>query len=146
MPEIEITVQYVNFPKEGKRRGNVKTSDGVYYWTDAATLKRFSQGEVCTIQYDTAPKDGGGEWRTIVRKISTSAAAPAPNFRSQTSPKDSQQIFVTALLKEMVSGADTQATVIAKGNFLKAAYQALFGTEAKQITEAQLDDQIPDQF
>ena len=146
MPEIEITCQYINPPKEGKRRGNIKSAEGEYYWTDGTMLKRFSKGEVCTIEYDTAPKDGGGEWRTIKRKISTSAAAPAPNFRSQTSPKDSQQIFVTALLKEMVSATDTQASVIAKGNFLKAAYQALFGTEAKQTTEAQLNDEIPDQF
>ena len=106
MPEIEITAQYVNPAKPGKRMGSVKSSEGDYYGCDPIMLKRFTPGEVCTIEYSTRPKDGGGEWRTIVRKISTSAAAPAPNFRSQTSPKDSQQIFVTALLKEMVSTAD----------------------------------------
>jgi hypothetical protein len=146
MPEIEITCQYVNFPKEGKRRGSIKTSEGVYYWTDAAMLKRFSVGEVCTIEYDTAPKDGGGEWRTIKRKISTSTAPPQAQFRHPTAPKDSIQIFVTALLKGMVTPQDTQASVIAKGNMLKAAYQNLFGTEAKQTTEAQFNDEIPDKF
>ena len=146
MPEVEITVQYVNFPKEGKRRGSIKTAEGEYYWADAATLKRFSKGEVCTLEYDSSPKEGGGEWRTIKRKVSTSATAPVPQFRNPTAPKDSIQIFVTAILKGMVSPQDTQASIIAKGNMLKAAYQNLFGTEAKQTTEAQLDDQIPDQF
>ena len=146
MAEAEITVQFINAAKPGKKMGSIKSSEGHYYGCPPNMLGQFSKGEVCTIEYDTAPKDGGGEWRTIKRKISTSAAAPAPNFRSQTSPKDSQQIFVTALLKEMVSATDTQASVIAKGNFLKAAYQALFGTEAKQTTEAQLNDEIPDQF
>ena len=144
MPELEITVQYCNPPKPGKRMGSIKSSEGEYYGCDPVMLKRFTAGEVCTIEYSTSPKDGGGEWRRIVRKISTSASPPAPNFRSQTSPKDSQQIFVTALLKEMVSATDTQASVIAKGNFLKAAYQSLFGTEAKQTTEAVMADEMPE--
>lgn len=144
MPEIEITAQYVNPAKPGKRMGSVKSSEGDYYGCDPIMLKRFTPGEVCTIEYSTRPKDGGGEWRTIVRKISTSAAAPSPQFRNATAPKDSIQIFVTAILKGMVGPTDSQVSIIAKGNMLKAAYTTLFGTEAKQTTEAQMQDEVPE--
>ena len=143
MPEIEITCQYVNKPKEGKKLGSIKSSEGTYYYVDPTMLSRFGVGEVCTIEFDVSDD---GKWKRIKRKISTSAAAPAPTFRSETSPKDSKQIFVTALLKEMVSGDDNQASVIAKGNMLKDAYDTLFGTAAKQTTENQMRDKIPDEF
>jgi len=143
MPEIEITVQYVNFPKPGKKLGSIKSVEGKYYYMEPDSLKRFSEGEVCTIEYNVSDD---GKWQRLTRKISTSAAAPAPTFRSETSPKDSKQIFVTALLKEMVSEADGRDSVLAKGNMLKEVYDRLFGTAAKQITENQLRDSIPDEF
>ena len=144
MPEIEITCQYVNAPKPGKKMGSIKSSEGEYYYVDPAMLQRFSKGEVCTVEYDATPKDGGGEWRRIKRKIATSAAPPQAQFRNATSPKDSVQIFVTACLEQMVSATDTQASIIAKGNMLKMAYEHLFGTPAKQTTENILNDEIPE--
>ncbi len=146
MPEIEITCQYVNAPKPGKRLGSVKSSEGEYYYVDPIMLKRFSVGEVCTIEYEAKPRDGGGEWKTIKRKISTSAAPPVPQIRARTAPADSKQIFVTALLKGMVTPQDTVTTIIAKGGMVKNAYEQLFGTEAKQTTETIMKDEIPDEF
>ena len=144
MPEAEITCQFINHPKEGKRRGSIKSSEGKYYWADGATLKRFSVGEVCTIEYDSKPRDGGGEWLTIKRKVSTSSAPPVPQMRNLTNPKDSEQIFVTAVLKGMTGPQDSQATLVAKINMLRQAYRTTFGAPEKQVTEATLDDQIPE--
>jgi len=141
MPEIEITCQYVNAPKAGKKLGSIKSSEGTYYYTDPAMLSRFSVGEVCTIEFDVSDD---GKWKRIKRKISTSSAPPVPNIRARTSPADSKQIFVVALLKGMVGPTDTQASIIAKGGMLKNAYDNLFGTAEKQTTETVLNDEIPE--
>jgi hypothetical protein len=149
MPEIEITVQFVNAPKAGKRLGSIKSSEGEYYGCDPATLGRFSKGEVCTIEYTETPKDGGGTWKNIKRKISTSSAPPAPSIRNRTDPKDSEQMFVTALLKEALGSGKiepTGAAIVACGSAFKQAYRQLFGDAAKQTTEAVMRDEIPDEF
>ena len=147
MPEAEITIQYVNFPKEGKKRGSIKSSEGKFYWAGADLLRRFTKGEVCVIEYASTPRDDGGEWLTLKRKVSTSAMAPSPAFRNRTDPAEQKQIFVTALLKEFVASGKVEASrtaVVTAGNALKGAYDDLFGSAAKQTTEAQLDDEMPD--
>lgn len=148
MPTAEITCQYVNFPKAGKRRGSIKSSEGDYYWGSDTTLRQFAVGEVCTVEYDTQPKDGGGEWRTIKRKVSTTSPGSTPTqVRNRTNPADSKQIFVTALLKEGIASGKIEPSkvgVVSAGNALKAAYEELFGTPAKQTTEAELNDEIPE--
>ena len=65
-------------------------------------------------------------------------------MRAMTNPKDSKQIFMTALLKEMVVETDTSTSIIQKGKYCSDAYDVLFGSVAKQNTEAELNDSIPD--
>lgn len=55
----EVTVGFVNPPKEGKKRGSIKASDGNYYWGSAAQINLFSKGETCRIEYESSPKEGG---------------------------------------------------------------------------------------
>ena len=149
MPVAEITCQFVNPPKPGKRNGSIKSAEGDYYWGSQATIAEFRQGEVCKIEYTTKPKEGGGEWRTIVKKIGGAPTVP-PGFqtpRQRTNPTDSKQIFVTACLKEFIGVGKVDAnsaSVVAAGNMLKNAYETLFGTPAKQETQDVMGDEIPE--
>ena len=145
MPTAEITVQYLNNPKPGKKMGSVKSSEGDYYNCPPQMLHIFKVGEVCKVEFTERPKEGGGSWKTLVTKLggALSPKGPVP-MRAMTNPKDSQQIFMTALLKEMVIPEDTASGIIQKGRYCKEAYQVLFGTVEKQNTEAEMNDEIPE--
>lgn len=149
MPVVDITVKTVAWPKPGKKKGWVISSEDGFYGCVPGLLTQFKQNEVCKIEYKTAPKDGGGEWMDIIKKIgggmTPMGANPIP--RPRTNPTDSKQIFVTALLKEFIAAGrvDTSKTaVVAAGTALKQAYEELFGSPQKQETEAIMEDQIPD--
>ena len=142
----EITVQYVNPPKEGRKWGSVKSAEGHYYYGPPQMLSVYQPGEVCKIEYEMGGNDG--QLRTLKRKLSQTPPAlarPTPSPpRQRTNPTDSEQMFVTALLKEMVVETDTSTSIIQKGKYCSDAYDVLFGSVAKQTTEAELNDAIPD--
>lgn len=148
MPTVEIVVAYVNQPKPGKRNGTVKSAapDDKYYGCSPAALVQFKVGETCTIEYDTSPKQGGGEWLNLKRKVSTSNVPPVAPLRNRTNPEDSKQMFVTALLKEGISAGNVSLStteIVAVGNAMKDAYDQLFGSAATQTTKALMDDEVP---
>ena len=149
MPVAEITCQFVNPPKPGKRNGSIKSAEGDYYWGSQATIAEFRQGEVVKIEYTTKPKDGGGEWRTIVKKIG--GAPPVspniPQVRARSNPSDSEQIFTTALLKEFIAAGKIElstAEIIAAVNALRSAYRNTFGGTEKQKNDTDMQDEVPD--
>ena len=146
MPTAEITVSYINAAKPGKKMGSIKSAEGDYYYCQPTMLHLFQIGEVCKVEFTERPKEGGGTWKTLVTKLGGGALkplGPAP-MRAMTNPKDSKQIFMTALLKEMVVETDTSTSIIQKGKYCSDAYDVLFGSVAKQNTEAELNDSIPD--
>ena len=143
MPTAEITVSYINQAKPGKKMGSIKSAEGEYYYCAPTMLHLFAVGEVCKVEFTQRPKEGGGNWNTLVTKLGGPLKGTAP-MRASTSPKDSEHIFVTALLKGMVRPDDTSMTLFAKGNMLKDVYQKLFGSVEKQKTEIELNDEIPD--
>ena len=146
MPTAEITVQYCNAAKPGKKMGSIKSSEGEYYYCAPTMLHLFQVGEVCKVEFTERPKEGGGTWKTLTAKLGGGALkplGPAP-MRAMTNPKDSKQIFMTALLKEMVTETDTSSSIIQKGKSCADAYDVLFGSVAKQTTAAELNDDIPD--
>ena len=146
MPTAEITVQYINAPKPGKKQGSIKSSEGDYFYCAPTMLHLFQVGEVCKIEFTETPKEGGGVWKRLSAKLGGGALkplGPAP-MRAMTNPKDSKQIFMTALLKEMVVETDTSTTIIQKGKYCSDAYDVLFGSVAKQTTAAEMNDEIPD--
>ncbi len=138
----EITVQIVSYTKPGKKLGFIKSSEGDFYGAPDADLNKFQKGEVCKIEYTESTGRDGKVWKNLKRKLA-GAVAPMPQQRAATNPKDSQQIFVVALLKNMVSENDGFDSVIAKGAMLKRAYERLFGNEQMQNTQNALQDEVP---
>ena len=144
--QIELTIQYVNPPKTGKRFGSIKSSEGDTYWGSGQTINQFRQGEVCQIEYTESTGQDGMVWKRISKKLAGMAQPQKviPQVRAQTNPRDQKQIFITALLKETVTPTDTKTMLIARAQMLAEVYEHLFGPQKKQETESALDDQIPD--
>ncbi len=106
MPTVhqqEVTIQYVNLVKPGKKFGSIKTSEGQIFACPPDLLNQFSVGEVCKIDYGTW--DSGGFH--IVKKVQAVAAPPLKqNIRPSVAPREGRQIFVAAILKEFISKGD----------------------------------------
>ncbi len=96
----EITVQYVNFPREGKSRGSIKSSEGMSFWCAPALLRQFTVGEVCKIEYTTNEQG----FNQLNKKIWNGEAKTAPKqvTRSRMDPADARGAFVTVILEAFV--------------------------------------------
>ena len=145
LKEIEITCQYVNFPKPGKRLGSIKTSEGEFFGVEPSLLRIFQQGEVCVVEYTESPKTGGGVWKNIKRKISSTPTAlqkpPIQYPRARTNPVDQEQMFVVGLLKEMVTWDHTAIEIVEKTNDLRKVWRNTFGG-----SETNRDDEMRDEI
>ena len=148
MPQTEITVQFVNAAKPGKKYGSVKTSEGNKFLAKTPILSMFGPGQVCMVSYHS--ETWGQEQVNIIdTKIGGQPApepAQKPLFRARTATADSKQIFVTALLKEYIAAGKLETSktaVVTLGNALKEAYEDLFGTSQMQVSQEQMQDEIP---
>lgn len=140
-----VTVAYVNPPKEGKRKGSIKDSAGVYYgvWTDK--LSNFEPGETYEIDYRenngfrdvvavkrAQPKQQQQDDRgyTVVRTADPTPKAPPNGYYRPTSPEDKASMFrcacVTAAIKsrQVALTRDALASLIQEVN---AAYELAAG-------------------
>lgn len=102
-----VTVQFVNPPKPGKKRGTIKTTEGETFgvWPDRMSL--FQAGGTYDIALETTTYNGASLTNVIdvrpisgptpVRQADRHDAAPA----AAISGKD-EQIFVLAILKELI--------------------------------------------
>ena len=139
----EITVQYVNPPKEGKKWGSVKSAEGHYYYGPPSMTAMYQVGEVCKIEYEMGGNDG--QLRTLKRKLSQTPPAlarPTPSPpRQRTNPTDSEQIFCTAIRKGMIDRKDSGASIVAKINLLREAYRVTFAAPNRQAND-EFNDEI----
>lgn len=55
---IQITAQYVNEPKIGKKMGSVKDTHGNYFYIWPNDLQKISPGQTFTVDYTRGNKDG----------------------------------------------------------------------------------------
>ena len=139
MPTQEITVQFVNPVKPGKKWGSIKTSEGQMFGCPPAMLKMFSPGEVCTVEIEEWSSGGGG----IKKKIGTSKAPPlSPPPRQRTNPIDTENMFVTALLKSYIEAGKIElgtSDLVTAIKTIKDAYR--FTSTEKQHSD-ELGDEV----
>lgn len=97
MPTTNVTIEFVNQPKEGKRFGSIKTKEIGYVGVKPADLSQFTKGSQYQIEYAER-----GEYKDFVR-IVAKANGQAPNgSRNADSARD---IFVTGVVgRSMQSG------------------------------------------
>lgn len=147
LPTADITVQYINPPKEGKKMGSIKAADGQYYNVFPDLLGQFSKGMRCKVEYTSKPRDDGGEWRTIKKIVGNGSAPVVPknDYRARSNPAEAKQIAVLALAKECITRLSyeqlNEAALVAILNMCSRAYdKTLGGVQAQQRDD--MDDSI----
>lgn len=68
-----IKIAYVNQPKEGKKKGNVKTEDGRYFGVWPDKLSQFTPGKTYEVEYETSSFKGK-EYQSIKSIIAESTS------------------------------------------------------------------------
>lgn len=143
----EITVQYVNPPKAGKKWGSIKATDGAYYSGPPAMLDRFRQGETCKIEYTLGGSDG--TLKAIKQKIETPAALQrliAAPPRAPANPSDGERMGTMGMVNSFIRSGTVDMQRDSIKNVIKIcrdAYNDIWGTPAKQKSEQEFNDQIP---
>lgn len=103
MPTADVTIQWVNAVKPGKKYGSVKTSEGQIYAVPPALLREFGQGEVCKIEFGVW--DSGG--MHITKKISSetypAGQMPKQNIRPATNPADSDRMATMGMVNNFIA-------------------------------------------
>jgi len=128
-----VTVQYVNEPKDGRKTGSIRGTDGIYYGAWPDKLRMFEEGETYEISY----KENNGFRNIVAAKrlaaqpqrrpqqqqdfttIDVSNPQPAPIPRQQpqrpvasppangyyrpTAPRDAERMFVCATLGHFIA-------------------------------------------
>lgn len=139
MPTKEITVQFRNDVKPGKKWGSIKTSENEIFGCPPNLLYQFNVGEVCTIQYTI----GKGGFQGIDAKVAGKGPPLSPPPRQRTNPIDTENMFITALLKSFIEAGKIELSttdIVAAIQDIQKAYR--FTSTEKQTDDA-LDDQVP---
>src|SRR6188768_1077779 len=98
-----IEVEYVNPPKEGKKKGSIKTKDGEYYGVWPDKLHLYAPGNTYTIQYESSEFKGKTykDVKRIVDAPATTAAKHATNGNGSTK---SREMFAMGFVNRIYAG------------------------------------------
>lgn len=123
-----ITVQYANPPKEGKKQGSIKTTDGVVYGVFPDKLGLLRPQQTYAIEFDE--REFNGRTYKTIRKVRPAAREPQnDNGRSPSHSLDAEFEFVTRCLPAMISAymaGSKQETIAAAARMLRRAYRDAF--------------------
>ena len=127
-----ITVQYVNEPMEGKKKGSIRDADGVYYGAYPDKLKLFEPGE----DYEIAFKEDNGFRAVMAAKrvqrqqqqrtapVSQDAPKTNGNYRQVTHPTDAKSMFVCSQINAMITSHQIEMTVEAVARAIRMLGEA----------------------
>jgi hypothetical protein len=137
MPNLTMTVKYVNPPKQGKQRGSIKGTDDQILGVFADKMHTFEPGQTYDIEY-TETASNGVTYRNVksATRIETAAAAassmPAQsnNTYRETSPVDGKRMFVCANLTALIRAGKVEndkASLWATTQLLANLWEHTFG-------------------
>lgn len=154
----DITVQYINAPKPGKKWGSIKSAEGHYYFAPPAMLGQYHTGEVCKIEFELGGNDG--TLRSLRKKLSSAPSAtpeekPGPMTyvpRTYSEEQKAEDIFATSMAQKGVEfcglKVDDQAALASVLRTARAAWKnskVPFTPRVGQPPSGDdLNDEIPD--
>src|SRR4029078_9058931 len=97
MPTMDVEIAYVNPPKEGKKKGSIKTREGEYIGVWPDKLHLFKEGERYKIQYKQT------QWGKDFFAIVGSKGVPPPQAPSGGISKD-EEIFAVGTIQQCLHG------------------------------------------
>jgi hypothetical protein len=152
MAIANITVQYVNQPKEGAKKGTIKTDTGEVYGVWADKLQNYAVGGKYTIEYDESTFQGR-QYKSVKRIIQSAAGTSSPGG-SGGAPNNantkSVEMAVMGIVGKAYEGSgglppeDTMfAEMLAVRGAWTRAFAAPLGPTATPIENRELNDEIP---
>ncbi len=142
----EVTIQYINPPREGKSWGNVKATDGQQFWGPPAMLAQYKTGESCKIEF-TFSKDG--KFKNLHHKIEVPKAMqrPVPALpRAPTNPQDSERMGAQGMVNAFIAAGHVTLQRDAIKAAIKECHEAYndhWGNPTKQASQQEFNDEIP---
>lgn len=107
MPVAQVTADYVNQPKEGKRFGSIKTKELGYVSVKPSDLGQFTKGATYQIEY-TETDEG---YKNLVRIVAPANGATKPNGTQNMD--NAKSIFITGVVGRAMQGGQFQVSDIA---------------------------------
>ena len=104
MSEKEITVRYVNYPKDAATKdwGSIKSAENDIFWGETIKLKQFQPNEVCVVKYSVGKQ---GHFRIESKASSSNGHAEplpkttAPLPQAHTNGKNTLPSLVEQFMK-----------------------------------------------
>jgi hypothetical protein len=102
MATANVTIKFVNQPKEGKKFGSINTEEMGFFGVKPGDLGQFTKGQKYEIEYTQR-----GEYKDFVRVISPTSGAPIGHNRPNGNGGDakSREMFIMGVVgRAMGSG------------------------------------------
>lgn len=100
MPRATVTVEYVNEPKPGKKKGSIKTKELGYIGVWPDKLPQFTKGMIYEIQYKE-----NGEFKDFEGIVQQQPSQQSNGHARNSAPDNSRMIFITGVVgRAMGSG------------------------------------------
>lgn len=148
MPTIETVAKWINSgEKNGRKWFNIKGPDDQIFWSDHP-ITNISQGAKVKIDY-TVGRNGSNR---IVKVDPITNGTTGPSYRAETSSRDAERMFVTALLKSYIECAAIPLDGIALAKAMGTITQCYRGfyttpkiTDGRDTTppDEDMNDEIP---
>lgn len=155
MAIANVTVAYVNQPKDGAKKGTIKTEDGQYYGVWADKLFQYAQGGKYTVEYEESTYQGK-TYKTIKRIIdgAPGRVQPITAVAQGGGQTKAAEMFAMGMLNRSVQGLGVEAipdedTIFNKLVALRAAWTSAWaaplGPQAQPapLQRGELNDEIP---
>ena len=108
-------------------------------------LRIFQQGEVCVVESTESPKQGGGTWKNIKRKVSsTPTVAQKPPYiapKQRTDDRDQEQITVRLIMDKKIQQDSTWVEIAEIMQQARKVYRMTWQMDKPE--NADINDEIP---
>lgn len=139
----QVTIQYNNPAKPGKKTGSIKTTTGEYFdvWPDKLHL--FPQGSTLIIEYQTREWQGK-TYKTAVGVVGDTPAAKAAQTKQHNTAAPlahmnmsrDEHIFVCGALNASIKAGQlswSDDNLVTAINSFRTAYRSTFGADGDAI-------------
>ena len=109
MATATVTVKFVNQPREGKKKGNIKTADGQQYGVWADKLSQFQPGKTYEIEYES--EEWQGKTYHNVKKFKEVAGQTNASAAANVGSND-RAMFITGIVGRAMGSGQFPATEI----------------------------------
>jgi hypothetical protein len=138
--EMTGTVEFVNQPKDGKKKGSIKLSNGEYVGCWPNELDQFSKGQTVTMNVEPNEYNGKTYYNLAKDGVQAAQSVPTAPQPANTSDRDrNRSIVLQAILK--ACGGDVQKADIAFDWYLTHML-TLWEVKIKRLQGARTQDVV----